>query len=265
MQIAVLLLMLVPVVAPSIRENGGAGVSARSEIDLSAVTDRSELSFDESPAYYELLAKARDIDPGTLAAAAHELRNQRRQSTKELRTVPEADFPAFVDLIEHPDEYRGQPVTLSGHVIRLVSYPAGPNDAGIDTLYEAWIVTEDSQQHPATVILTELPDGMPLGEELIDGVTVTGYFLKLHTYPSRDKKTRFAPMILARTFSWRPPDNAHRQFLRAPWTFLFAAGALIAGAVAFIWSMNRRWPHRIEQHPQSLPDEPPDFLKTLAP
>ncbi len=238
----------------------------RSTVDLTTVTDRTDLSFDESPAYYGILAHVRRVPLPALNAAARELQRQRWQSSPRFRDRSEAEFPLFADLIEHPEEYRGQPVTLSGHLIRLVTYPAGPNDEGIDTLYEAWLVTDDSQQHPSTVICTEIPEGMPIGEELIDGVSVTGYFFKLRTYPSRDRKTRFAPMILARTMTWRPPPDARFGWALSPLQLYVGVAAVVVAVSAVLFlSARRRRRLREERANEVLPEQPPDFLKSLTP
>ncbi len=237
-----------------------------SAIDLTTVTDRTDLSFDESPAYYGILAHARSVPLPALEAAARELRRRRWQSSPRFRDRPEAEFPLFVDLIEHPEAYRGQPVTVSGHTIRLVTYPAGPNDEGIDTLYEAWLVTDDSQQHPTTVICTEIPQGMPIGEELIDGVSVTGYFFKLRTYPSRDRKIRFAPLILAHTMTWHPPPDAAVGWVLSPWQLCGGVAAVIImiSVLLFLSARRRRRLHE-ERISEVLPEQPSDFLKSLTP
>ncbi len=244
----------------------GPAAVGLSEIDLSMVTDRTDLSFEESPAYYGILAHVRRVPVPALEAAARDLRRQRWQSSPRDRNRSEADFPLFIDLLGHPEEYRGQPVTLSGHLIRLVTYPAGPNDEGIETLYEAWLITDDSQQHPTTVICTEIPEGMPIGEELIDGVSLTGYFFKLRTYPSRDRKIRFAPMILARTMTWRSPPVAETGgafSLRQLYGGI--AAITVAVSVVLFLSARRRRRLREERANEVLPEQPPEFLKSLTP
>jgi len=234
--------------------------------DLSHVTDRSELSFEDSAAYYGILDHARDVSAESLRAAADELRRQHWESSERYRDRPEAEFPTFVGLIEEPASYRGQPVTLSGHLIRLVKSSAGPNDFGINTLYEGWLVTENSQQHPATIICTEIPPGMPIGEELIDGVSVTGYFFKLQTYPSRDKKIRFAPLILAHSMSWNPPVEGAAGWSLSP--FVLSLGVVlctIATLIYFWLSARRHRRQRDVRYRESVPDDPPDFLESLTP
>ncbi len=233
--------------------------------DLSQVTDRSELSFEESTPYYGILAHVRGVPAADLSSAADQFCHQRWESSSRFSRRPEADFPVFVDLIEDPASYRGEPVTLSGHLIRLIKSQAGPNDFGVDTLYEGWLVTEDSQQHPATIICTDIPPGMPIGEDTIDGVSVTGYFLKLRTYPSRDNKIRFAPLILAHTLSWNPvaasPGWSVSPFI------LYGGLALCTIAVIAIAWLSARHNRRLRdaRFRESVPDEPPEFLESLTP
>lgn len=234
------------------------------EIDLSVVTDRSELSFEESASYYGILGYVREVSAGELSAAASQLHQQRWEDS-EFKNQPESDFPTFVDLIQNPAAYRGQPVTLKGHLIRLIKSIAGPNDFGINTLYEGWLVTEDSQQHPATIICTEIPPGMPIGEETIDGVTVTGYFLKLRTYPSRDRKIRFAPLILAHSMSWNPVDVSP-AFSMPP--IILYGGLLLCtiAVIVIVWLSTRRNRQlRDARYRKSVPDHPPDFLEFQPP
>ena len=235
-------------------------------IDLSSIVDRTDLSFEESAAYYGLLDRIRTVPDNDLRAAAARLHHARWENSPQFQQWPESDFPLFYDLTQHPEEYRGQPVTMHGHLVRLVKYAAGENAHGIDTLYEGWIVTPDAETHPTTVICTEIPSGMPIGEELIDGVSVTGYFFKLHTYPSRDRKTRFAPMLLARTMTWVPPDPAATGWPVSQPLLVstFVCCVMVAGLIAWI-SARRTRVLREGRFEDNVPRDPPEFLKDLTP
>ena len=167
----------------------------RPEVDLSAVTDNDYLTYEENEAYYGLLHRATITPLNEMRREANDLLQQRRQATP---------FPIFKDMLDHPELYRGQPVTLRGHVLNVVSYDAAENPWGIRQVYEAALFTDDSQGHPATIVFTERPEGLPLGDKLVDGVEVTGYFFKIYYYPSADKVTRRAPLILASTLQIRP-------------------------------------------------------------
>ncbi len=253
--LSVLLTHVIPLTAADVELPAG--------IDLTAVTDRSALSFEEAAPYYGILAHVRDVSATDLRAASDRFRQQHWESSPRFNLPAASPPPVFVDLIEDPAAFRGQPVTLSGHLIRLVKSSAGPNEFDIDTLYEGWLVTDDSQQHPATIICTNIPPGMPIGEETIDGVSVTGYFLKLRTYPSRDRKTRFAPLILAQTLAWNPPKSLVGWGVSP----VVLYGGLAVGTITVIvmgWSSARRHRRlRDARYRQSVPDEPPEFLESL--
>jgi hypothetical protein len=232
--------------------------------ELSHVSDRTEVSFEESGAYYWLLDLARRIPDSQIRQQAGELVRQRWEQSPRFRAYPLEEFPLFYDLTQEPEVYRGRTVFMRGHLVRLVKYAAGPNDFGIETLYEGWLVTPDSETHPTTVVFTELPEGMPLGEGLIDGVSVAGYFLKLHTYSARDRKTRFAPLVLAETLQWAPPpavaDDGLLQIAIAVSAVLLFAGLL--GVVWWLWARQNRRVRR-DRFRESVPSTPPDFLNEL--
>lgn len=157
---------------------------------LDAVTDQSWLTSDDGPAYYGLLDRASNISPRDLASAGTRFVQSR---------IDETHKPTFVDMLQDPKAFRGQPVTLSGHVLQTIKYEAEANEYGIEHLYEVSLFTPDSQGHPTTVVFTEKPPELSIGGELVEGVTASGYFLKMYRYDSADNHTRVAPLILART------------------------------------------------------------------
>ncbi len=232
-------------------------------ISLAEVSDRSPLSFEESVPYYAVLDHVRHVPAPDLRQRAAEFLRQRRQASPQYQ-AGDSGFPVFVDMIEHPEAYRGQPVTLQGHLIRFVSYEAGPNEFGIEQLFEGWLVTEDSQTHPVIVVTTANVDGLPIGEELIDGVTVSGYFLKLHNYSSRDRKVRFAPMILAETMHWSPPPAQGPAVF--PRLMRYGGLALLMLVILrLIWRLRRPPGSRAQRRlADELPAEAPGFLEDLA-
>lgn len=233
-----ILAMAAPVLAQErLPETSPSAVSLdAAALQLDAVQDRTELSYEERPAYFGILDHVRRVAPADLQRAAAGFVHRRWAESRDLHTPDERDFPIFADMLKRPAEYRGQPVRLRGHVIRVVKYSAR-NDYGLDPLYEAWLVTPDSQQHPATIVFSELPPGLPLGEELVDGVSVTGYFLKLHLYASRDNKGRVAPLILAKTVSVSGPPSTALPF--PVWVIYAAILALISAVAFFVWQSNR--------------------------
>ena len=174
-------------------------ISEDDPLGLKLVRDDRWLTANENPAYYGLLNQANEIPQQELAASAKEFIQKRRT---------EAKLSTFVDMIRNTKEFRGQPVVMKGHILQTLEYEAEENSFGIEHLYESTLYTEDSQSHPTTIIFLEKPDNLPLGGETVNGVTVYGYFLKTYLYPSSDKATRKAPLILAKTLTVQPSKVA---------------------------------------------------------
>jgi len=167
---------------------------------------------EEREAYFWILEKARQVDYKMQRATARDFMQKRMVESKwrKFRSDPEFEFPIFVDLLNNadkPEVYHGKLVTFKGHIRRLTPMFAGENDYDLKTLYESWIYTADSQQHPAVVICSSIPEGMLKAfqkKQLLDHVSATGYFFKMYAYEAQDQ-LRFAPLILAQRLQWRPP------------------------------------------------------------
>lgn len=208
--------------------DGGASINP--EILRRVQDDTIGLTDDDREAYFRILKLTQKIDPIELRTLAREFREDRHAASPLYRRRPLQKFPTFVDLFQHPEQYRGRPVSLHGKFRRLISYSAGKNDAGFDQLYEGWFFADDSQGNPAVVIFTEKPDGLPLGGDIEEEISVTGYFLKMYGYPAHDT-TRRAPLILARTVAWRPQRETAR-WNPSPETYLsLTLGIVIFGLV----------------------------------
>ncbi|MBX3444195.1 MAG: hypothetical protein KF774_17465 [Planctomyces sp.] len=215
---------------------------------LAVVEDRSELHPEEDAAYYGLLQAARDADAAALSAAARAGRSSREAAWKAGRR---SAYSQFADFLNAPEAIRGRPVAVSGGLKRAVASAADENPYGIDELYEIWLVSPDSQSHPTVVVATSLPPGFPMGESDEFEVHATGLFLKLWSYPARDKHTRLAPLVMAGTVSL--VDRRFESPLRG-WTnaALIAVGAAVIG---LLWFTRRR---RVSV--ADIPsDAPPDF------
>ncbi len=185
---------------------------------LSVVRDDCPLNPEDNPAYYRLLDLANQQAPNELTDAAKKFTATRKDLTK---------LPTFVDMIRNPKAYRGKPVRLKGHVLQTLEFDALENEFGIKKLYESTLFTEDSQSHPATIVFLEKPENLPIGGELIDRVTVSGYFLKVYWYPSSDDRTRKAPLILAKTVSVRPVPSASTGL----------EGPVVYGAIGIVFAV----------------------------
>lgn len=169
---------------------------------------REGISDDEKALYYYVLKHLRETSLEEQKQAAEFNLQQRRSELKTFREHPELELPLFPDLFNNTKRWKGRLVTLTGRVRKLMHYPASEdNQYGINTLYEAWLFTDDSQQNPVVVICTEVPpalkEGLPQGTDVIDNVTVTGYLFKMYLYSAQDT-TRIAPLILAKELEWSP-------------------------------------------------------------
>ncbi len=222
----------------------------------------------ESEAYYRVLDHARRVDPVTLRRAAERFLRSRQMMSKSaaIRSLPVEKFPVFVDLYENvrrPKVYLGKPITLRGHLRKLVEMPAGENPHGIETLYEAWLFTSDSQQHPTVLVMTSVPEG--LLEEvrrlkaanrpvLVNGVSGSGFFFKMYGYPAADAY-RFAPLVLGGQLEWSPlrTGNIDRSL-----PVLLAAGLFVFGLPIgwFVWK-NRSEDR--QKRMQRVPETPESF------
>ena len=201
-------------------------------LDFSGVVDKAPLQGSDEPIYYRLLAQAREKSPAVLAQDAADFRQKRTEQVESRQK-----FSQFVDLLKHPADYRGQAVTLHGRILRLVRYPALENDQGIEWLYEASLITEDAQGNSTTIVCLDKPANVPLGEQPIGNVTVSGYFLKIHRVPARDKNERLYPLVLAARFEVAPAPTIGQSWAK---TFSQAIAVVgIATAVLFAYQILR--------------------------
>ncbi len=217
---------------------------------LAFVRDHSPLDGNDNVAYYGLLNQAREASQAELAEAGRQFLKKRREQSKLL---------TFPDMIRNPKAFRGQPVHLTGHVLQTIEYDAYENDYGIEKLYESMIYTDDSQTHPAAIVFLEKPDNLPISGDLIEGVTVSGYFLKTYVYPSSDNANRVAPLILAKTVTVKPQPEAIDSGNTNRFIFWgLASGIVILFLVLYIVQRSDRKRMIIEQK-KRLDSEAPTF------
>ncbi len=196
------------------------------------------ISADEQQAYYAILQKVATLGQRELRAAAARHLAGRRAELEPANLDRKGQVPLFADMFRNPQAYTGQLVSLRGHIRKVMSYPADENDFGVTTLHELWLFPADSQSNPVVVVCTELPADFPKDSEIIDNVSVTGYFFKVYGYQAQDA-ARGAPLILAHRPSWNPQQI--QTGLGLP-PFAVAAGVLIvvAGFVWFTWRTHRK-------------------------
>ena len=148
-------------------------------------------------------------------------------------------FPLYADIVLNDHTaYNGKLITLRGRVRDISRFPADDKiHYDLETLYELWFYTEDSQAHPTVAICTSLPPGLLAkmrdeGERLDEPILVTGYFFKLYVYRAQDTD-RFAPMLLAKQVTWQPVPV--KKDPRSAVYLLPLIALLIAGVGYFFW------------------------------
>lgn len=212
---------------------------------------------EEKALYYYVLKHLRETSLEDQKQAAQFNLQQRRTELKTFKANPNLKLPLFPDIFKNSNRYKGKLVTLTGRVRKLIHYPAEKNEYGINTLYEAWLFTDDSQQNPTVVICTDVPpelkDGLPQGTDVIDHVTITGYLFKMYVYNAQDT-TRVAPLILAGQLEWSPQVVDERGSLLFSQILAGSLIILIAGAAFVMWKAIQKDKQFRETHLQTSQD-----------
>jgi hypothetical protein len=236
---------------------------------------------DDVPAYFRILEHVQNVPPENLTKAEREFRlgmiekfgertrtriqrevkneseRKRVLATLEDRMKKYREDPFSYELVRdafnQAKTCQGHVVSFSGHARRPRSFPAGENDYGFDQLYEIWVFDEDSNHYPVIVVCTELPEHTPVNipdKEVLDGVSVRGYFFKLYAYEGGEKYHAI-PMILARTVEWDPPETVSRRF--PPWAYVLVIVAGIVTLSFIVWTGRSRKPLRTAPEPEDNP------------
>jgi hypothetical protein len=188
---------------------------------FAAVSDKARLDVAEMPAYWRLLKWAR------------------AQSFDELAKRAQRNV-LYTQLWEQPDRYRGQPLRLRLHIKRVVQWEkVASNPAGVDHVYEVWGWTEDSKSYPYCAVVSELPPGMQVGDDIAAEGVFVGYFLKFMTYEAFEK-TRVAPLLLGRLRSLDRPASRTGSSGNDLWYWLAGGALLILVSVRLWMGLSRR-------------------------
>jgi hypothetical protein len=181
------------------------------------------------------------------------------QSTDQLRKRASRKV-VFNQFIRNPEEQRGKLFQFDLNVRQVHEYPATTNKVGVKTVYEIRGFTTESKAWLFFLLTPELPEGMPVGTDVVEQVTFTGYFYKLQGYfeagaGPRDKPLQ-APLFIGR-ISWKPSalaavqaesdwDWLARQMgQRGAWIWWVAALAVLFGIVRMgLWMYGRVVPER---------------------
>lgn len=157
-------------------------------IEFSALRDKTDLTPRDNPAYAKLLARARETTGADLAAV----------SRREL---------GMAHLVGRPELYRGVPVHIEGHALKVLTYDVGEGLSPGKRLYEAWVITADSMNHPYCLVFEDPPKDLAIGSDLYEPVAFDGYFLKLLRYEAA-RKGYYTPMLIGRLRRTGPPPSS---------------------------------------------------------
>lgn len=161
------------------------------------------------------------------------LLHARRWSVHELEEYARRDlrfadlfFDGHRELSDGRRDFRGprsyllELVRLEGRLVQLRSFAATRTlqEAGVDTLYEGWLVPQhEPRGNPVCIVFTELPEGMEAVGRVNYWVSFAGYYFKLMRYESAERDpndpNRFvvkrAPLLLGHGVIRRPdPETA---------------------------------------------------------
>jgi hypothetical protein len=146
-----------------------------------------EQNYDEASSYDYLLVTAHKTDQSELAKVAR-------------RDI------SFVHLLEEPEKYRGEIVHIEGKLRRLRRFDATAlaTKEGVPVLYEGWIFPEGAFANPYCVIMSEVPEGMKVGDKVDYKVAFDGYSFKVYRYKAGDGN-RIAPLLIGRGITLLEP------------------------------------------------------------
>lgn len=187
---------------------------ATSRMQLQAVSDKRPLDGLEMPSYYRLLkwARAQPFEDLEVRAKRH---------------------PVYAQFFESADKYRGQLFRLRLHVRRIVEHEDLPqNSADARRVYELWGFTDESKDHPYSIVVPEIPSWFKTGGEVEEECVVVGYFFKLLAYEAFHTN-RAAPLFMGRMRPIAGPPKKAASAGRAAWEWAIG-GAVLVLVGAFI-------------------------------
>lgn len=163
-------------------------------------------------------------------------------------------------LFREPWKYRGKVIHVHGTLKRLrrEDAPLCAQKEWVHNLYEGWVFTDTPGSNPVSVIITDLPPELKLGEDINYRVSFDGYFFKRYRYVS-GKGPRDTLLFIAPTFKTAgvppPPDVPEvTTFGNMPGGVVLVAGALLLATFAVILGLNiwfrrgdRKIHHRIDE------------------
>jgi hypothetical protein len=128
----------------------------------------------------------------------------------------------YANLFNEPPVYRGHVVHVTGRLIRRPDRLTPMDEAraaGVEHLYEAWIMTDQYGQNPLCCVFSDPPSGLKMDasgafpkRKYNDPVSFDGYFYKRYRYKAGDSKKvneyRDAPLVIGHTLIGRWDEAA---------------------------------------------------------
>lgn len=209
-----------------------------SRFDMSAVRDNTFFRPEESDAWFAVWAWLADSPPGPPGS----------RSLEEI---------SYAQLIDQPDIYRGEVITIRGTAHREELLDAPANNLGIEQYHRLVLRPKGGRVWPMVVYSRQLPPDFPRGEDIRADVEVTGVFFKNWSY-AWEGGLGLAPVVLASTVGWQPPvvvaPVRTQVSVRTVLTVVIAGTAIAAWVGWWAWKGSRR-PYTALQS-QSIIGEP---------
>lgn len=194
---------------------------SQAEYQFQAITDKAPNSAEEMPTYWRLMRWSMTESFDDLWARANKDRY-------------------FTHLGQTPEKHRGELIAMNISLRRAMRHApeSKENSAGVQQVYEAWGVTDESRTGLYCLLFYDLPPQLPVKPSIQERAQFVGYFMKLISYEDALGKTRWAPLLIGRLrmrensaqFAQRQKESEARAL---PW-LLGGAVVLFAGLV--VWT-----------------------------
>lgn len=230
------------------------------------VRHRRPLSAGERACFYQLLAAAGRMKPYQLEAEAYaqlmrlaenlERNKSAYSGDRKRKAVIERQLARarerrdyVVPLFNEPDANTGKLVVFEGDARRCVEIRVDDPDIverfGIRRYYEIAMFTDDSQGNPLIFCVLELPEAMPVGEDVFQRVRIAGFFLKSWEYPQGKRpgdtvppgkvSRQLAPLVLGRDARLIVQTQSMGDYLMGA----VVVSGIVAAMLAILWAAFR--------------------------
>src|SRR5262245_19024773 len=205
------------------------------ETVVAGLADDDPLEMEKAQQEFEAIDDGEGLLAQDMFANWRLMRWARSRSFAELEERAERDVP-FVKLWKEPAKYRGKLVRLRLHVRRVVNWDqTAKNSADVKTVYEVWGTTDESRSNPYSVVVAELPPGIPVKADLSAEAVFVGYFLKVIKYQSADDKGRGAPLLIGRVKAVKSGKSVAALRQEGLMAMVAIGGVILILALIIVW------------------------------